>query len=113
MVVDSLLSGRYSTLDVFFYNRKLIAIQSNLGLTDKCGPTTVRCWKKSVNRKRSVPHSVTMFVIITALKLNEQNKLNKLTDTSCDVTMQVNGESLCLCDNVARFLVSSAIDFRL
>ena len=54
-----------------------------------------------------------MFVIITALKLNEQNKLNKLTDTSCDVTMQVNGESLCLCDNVARFLVSSAIDFRL
>ena len=47
------------------------------------------------------------------LKLNEQNKLNKLTDTSCDVTMQVNGESLCLCDNVARFLVSSAIDFRL
>ena len=54
-----------------------------------------------------------MFVIITALKLNEQNKLNKLSDTSCDVTMQVNGESLCLCDNVARFLVSSAIDFRL
>ena len=38
---------------------------------------------------------------------------NKLTDTSCNVTMQVNGESLCLCDNVARFLVSSAIDFRL
>ena len=54
-----------------------------------------------------------MFVIITALKLNEQNKLNKLTDTSCDVTMQVNWESLCLCDNVAQFLVSSAIDFRL
>ena len=80
-------------------------VQSNLGLTDKCGPTTVRCWKKSVKRKRSV--------FITALKLNEQNKLNKLTDTSCDVTMQVNGESLCLCDNVARFLVSSAIDFRL
>ena len=73
-------------------------IQSNLGLTDKCGPTTVRCWKKSVKRKRSVPHSVT--IVCTS-------------DTSCDVTMQVKGESLCLCDNVARFLVSSAIDFRL
>ena len=42
------------------------AIQSNLGLTDKCGPTTVRCWKKSVKRKRSVPHSVTIVCTSTA-----------------------------------------------
>ena len=41
-------------------------IQSNLGLTDKCGPTTVRCWKKSVKRKRSVPHSVTIVCTSTA-----------------------------------------------
>ena len=42
---------------LFFF---FLLIQSNLGLTDKCGPTTVRCWKKSVKRKRSVPHSVTI-----------------------------------------------------
>ena len=41
-------------------------VQSNLGLTDKCGPTTVRCWKKSVKRKRSVPHSVTIVCTSTA-----------------------------------------------
>ena len=41
-------------------------IQSNLGLTDKCGPTTVRCWKKSVKQKRSVPHSVTIVCTSTA-----------------------------------------------
>ena len=41
-------------------------LQSNLGLTDKCGPTTVRCWKKSVKRKRSVPHSVTIVCTSTA-----------------------------------------------
>ena len=43
-----------------------IKLQSNLGLTDKCGPTTVRCWKKSVKRKRSVPHSVTIVCTSTA-----------------------------------------------
>ena len=41
-------------------------IQSNLGLTDKCGPTTVRCWKKSAKRKRSVPHYVTIVCTSTA-----------------------------------------------
>ena len=43
-----------------------LELQSNLGLTDKCGPTTVRCWKKSVKRKRSVPHSVTIVCTSTS-----------------------------------------------
>ena len=43
-----------------------LIVQSNLGLTDKCGPTTVRCWKKSVKRKRSFPHSVTIVCTSTA-----------------------------------------------
>ena len=47
-------------------SKKRTWLQSNLGLTDKCGPTTVRCWKKSVKRKRSVPHSVTIVCTSTA-----------------------------------------------
>ena len=46
---------RYKTIDTVLEAQS--NLQSNLGLTDKCGPTTVRCWKKSVKRKRSVPHS--------------------------------------------------------
>ena len=46
--------------------KNTVRLQSNLGLTDKCGPTTVRCWKKSVKRKRSVPHSVTIVCTSTA-----------------------------------------------
>ena len=55
---------QYSQCEMHLYCLRIILgmilyIQSNLGLTDKCGPPTVRCWKKSVKRKRSVPHSVT------------------------------------------------------
>ena len=30
------------------------------GLTDKCGPGAVHCWKKSVNQKCSFLHSATI-----------------------------------------------------
>ena len=52
-----------NTVRTITWNKKFthaFHLQSNLGLTDKCGPTPVRCWKKSVKRKCSVPHAATI-----------------------------------------------------
>ena len=64
-------------------------------------------------QKRAKSFEILRWVDQSVWTFFNYSQTSDTTDTSCDVTMQVNGESLCLCDNVARFLVSSAIDFRL
>ena len=61
-----LLFGTARARNGISWDQRWKSVQSNLGLTDKCVPTTVRCWKKSVKRKRSVPHSVTIVCTSTA-----------------------------------------------